>query len=64
MRRPSRTAVNTAVWRAVHTLLNEELKILAGPFVRAFAGFNSDEACWRRTMLIRRRACRAFGRHT
>jgi methyltransferase (TIGR00027 family) len=44
MRKPSRTAVNTAVWRAVHTLLDDEPKILADPFARALAGFGSDEA--------------------
>ena len=30
-RKPSRTAVNTAVWRAMHTLLDDEPKILADP---------------------------------
>jgi methyltransferase (TIGR00027 family) len=44
MRKPSRTAVNTAVWRAVHTLLDHEPKILADPFARGVAGFDTDEA--------------------
>lgn len=44
MRKPSRTAVNTAVFRAVHTLRDDEPKILTDPFARAFAGFDSDEA--------------------
>jgi methyltransferase (TIGR00027 family) len=44
MRKPSRTAVNTAVFRAVHTLLDDEPKILSDPFARTFAGFDSDEA--------------------
>ena len=44
MRKPSRTAVNTAVWRAVHTLLDDEPKVLADPFARDLAGFDSDEA--------------------
>jgi O-methyltransferase involved in polyketide biosynthesis len=44
MRKPSRTAVNTAVWRAVHTLLDDHPKILADPFARDLAGFDSDEA--------------------
>jgi len=42
--KPSRTAVNTALWRAVHTLLDGEPKILADPYARAFAGFADDEA--------------------
>ena len=44
MRKPSRTAVNTAMFRAVHTLLDNAPKILADPFARAFAGFDSDTA--------------------
>ncbi len=44
MRDPSRTAVNTAMWRAMHTLLDEEPKILTDPFARDFAGHASDEA--------------------
>ena len=43
-RNPSRTAVNTAMWRAMHTLLDEKPKILADPFARGFAGHASDEA--------------------
>ena len=43
-RGPSRTAVNTATWRAMHTLLDEEPKILTDPFARDFAGHASDEA--------------------
>ena len=44
MRRPSRTAVNTAVWRAMHTLFDEEPKILVDRFARDLAGHASDEA--------------------
>jgi methyltransferase (TIGR00027 family) len=44
IRKPSRTAVNTAVWRAAHTLLDDEPKILADPFARNFAGHVSDAA--------------------
>ena len=43
-REPSRTAMNTAMWRAMHTLLDEEPKILADPFARDFAGHASNEA--------------------
>ena len=41
---PSKAAMNTAVWRAIHTLRDDEPNILADPFTRAFAGFASDEA--------------------
>ena len=44
MRKPSRTAVNTAVWRAAHLLLDGKPKILIDPFAGAFAGFESDAA--------------------
>jgi methyltransferase (TIGR00027 family) len=44
MRKPSRTAVNTAVWRAMHTLFDDEPKILADPFARDFAGHATNEA--------------------
>lgn len=44
MRKPSRTAVNTAVWRAMHTLLDGEPKILADPFARDLAGFDTNKA--------------------
>jgi methyltransferase (TIGR00027 family) len=44
MRKPSRTAVNAAVWRAAHALLDDEPKVLVGPFAGAFAGFASNEA--------------------
>ncbi len=43
MRKPSRTAINSAIWRAMHALLDEEPKILVDPYARAFAGFTSDE---------------------
>jgi Leucine carboxyl methyltransferase len=44
MRKPSRTAVNAAVRRAAHALLDDEPKILVDPLARAFAGFDNDEA--------------------
>ena len=40
--RPSRTAIRTAVQRAAHLLLDDDPKILADPFARAFAGYASD----------------------
>jgi methyltransferase (TIGR00027 family) len=40
---PSRTANNTAVWRAMHNILDDDPKILVDPFARAFAGYSSDE---------------------
>lgn len=43
-RGPSRTARNTAIWRAVHNILDEEPKILSDPFARDLAGYSSDEA--------------------
>ena len=43
-RGPSRTARNTAVWRAVHNILDEEPKILPDPFARDLAGYSSDKA--------------------
>jgi methyltransferase (TIGR00027 family) len=43
IRGPSRTAINTAVWRAVHTLLDDEPKLLADPFAGRLAGHASDE---------------------
>ena len=39
---PSRTAIRTAVQRAAHLLLDNDPKILADPFARAFAGYGSD----------------------
>jgi O-methyltransferase involved in polyketide biosynthesis len=42
LRGPSRTAVNTAMQRAAHLLLDDEPKILADTFARAFAGYASD----------------------
>ncbi len=42
IRRPSRTAINSAIWRAMHALLDDEPKLLADPYARAFAGFTSD----------------------
>jgi methyltransferase (TIGR00027 family) len=44
MHKPSRTAMNAAMWRAAHALLDDEPKILVDPLARAFAGFDSDEA--------------------
>jgi methyltransferase (TIGR00027 family) len=44
MRKPSRTAVNTAVWRAVHLLRDGEPKILVDPLARHLAGHATDEA--------------------
>ena len=41
-RGPSRTAINTAMQRAAHLLLDDEPKILADTFARAFAGYASD----------------------
>ncbi len=41
-RGPSRTAINTAMHRAAHLLLDDEPKILADTFARAFAGYASD----------------------
>jgi methyltransferase (TIGR00027 family) len=43
MRKPSRTAINSAIWRAMHPLLDDEPKILVDPYARAFAGFSNDE---------------------
>lgn len=40
----TRTAVSTAMCRAVHLLLDAEPKILNDRFARALAGFDSDEA--------------------
>jgi methyltransferase (TIGR00027 family) len=42
LRGPSRTAINTAMQRAAHLLLDDEPKILADTFARAFAGYASD----------------------
>jgi methyltransferase (TIGR00027 family) len=42
-REPSRTAVNTAVWRAVHTVLDADPKILADPFAGPLAGYATDD---------------------
>ena len=42
IRGPSRTAINTAMQRAAHLLLDDEPKILADTFARAFAGYTSD----------------------
>jgi len=39
---PSRTAILTAMHRAAHFLIDDEPKILADSFARAFAGFASD----------------------
>src|SRR3954449_4794196 len=44
MRPPSQTAVNTAVWRAIYMLLDENPKILADPFARDLAGDATNEA--------------------
>ncbi len=43
MRKPSRTAVSAAIWRALHLLLDHEPKILVDPFARFFAGYPTDE---------------------
>src|SRR5271165_4730579 len=40
--RPSRTAIRIAMQRAAHLLLDDDPKILADPFARAFAGYASD----------------------
>ena len=40
---PSRTAKHTAVWRAMHNILDDDPKILVDPFACAFAGYSSDE---------------------
>ena len=40
---PSRTAIQTAVHRAAHNLLDDDPKILVDPFARAFAGYASDD---------------------
>jgi O-methyltransferase involved in polyketide biosynthesis len=40
--RPSRTAIRTAVQRAAHLLLDDDPKILADTFARAFAGYAND----------------------
>jgi methyltransferase (TIGR00027 family) len=42
LRGPSRTAINTAMQRATHLLLDDEPKILADTYARAFAGYASD----------------------
>lgn len=39
----SRTAVHSAMCRAVHNLIDDEPKILVDPFARSFAGHSSDE---------------------
>jgi methyltransferase (TIGR00027 family) len=38
----SRTAINTAMARAAHLVLDDEPKVLADTFARALAGYNSD----------------------
>jgi methyltransferase (TIGR00027 family) len=43
-RGPSRTAIQVAIRRAAHHLLDDDPKILSDPFARAFAGFATDDA--------------------
>jgi O-methyltransferase involved in polyketide biosynthesis len=39
---PSRSAITTAVHRAAHLLIDDDPKIFADPFARAFAGYADD----------------------
>jgi O-methyltransferase involved in polyketide biosynthesis len=43
-KKPSQTAIQTAMRRAAHFLLDAEPKILSDTFARAFAGFACDQA--------------------
>ena len=55
MRKPSRTAVNAAMWRAAHALLDDEPKILVDPWPGPSSASTATRRCWPRTPPTRRR---------